>query len=341
MKAARLLGIPHIPCHNHLLNNEVTAWVNSHTCVKGPLTSVHDTMKKIKTSNKNMAVVRKLCNLCPEVGNETRWTGWGRMMGKYQRMRPNLIEAHDDEDTKFTMNKTAAFKKKAEKVNGCFVDVNVVMISLQIHFYKLKEVRADLDALLAESAGGHGNENSCWYKRKISGAYIQPGSSKLPAPHFVSGVIKIQNNEILQLTQDEKEACQKLVNQDQHQGEEGEEGEEASFVSRFKLRMKKRKAGVLETSKSNPYKNVDFICGSAAEVERLWSICKYILSNVRSRLTPNLFEALIFLKLNRDYWDASSVQVAYDLALKGEQSSKVQSMVNEDEEFAAASDDLN
>ena len=80
--------------------------------------------------------------------------------------------------------------------------------------------------------------------------------------------------------------------------------------------MKKRKAGVMEGTKASPYKNVDFICGSAAEVERLWSICKYILSNVRSRLTPNLFEALIFLKLNRDYWDASSVQVAYDKSMK-------------------------
>ena len=126
--------------------------------------SIHDTMKKIKTSNKNMAVVRKLCNLCPEVGNETRWTGWGRMMGKYQRMRSHLIEAHNEEDTKFTMNKTVGFKKKVEKVNGCFVDVNVVTVSLQTRLHKLKSVRADLDALLAESAGGHGNENSCWYK---------------------------------------------------------------------------------------------------------------------------------------------------------------------------------
>ena len=298
-------------------------------------------MVKVRQSNKNMAVIRKTTNLCPEVGNDTRWLGHGRMMGKYNRMRTDLIKAHDDEDTSFPMNKTAAFKRKAEKVTGCFTDINVVAATLQTRMYKLKSTRADLDALLAESKNGHTNENNSWFERQLSGTYIKPGSHKLPDPHFVSGVIKIQNNDILQLTQDEKDACASLANQVQDQGEEAEEGDEVSFASRFKSRMKKRKAGVMEGTKASPYKNVDFICGSAAEVERLWSICKYILSNVRSRLTPNLFEALIFLKLNRDYWDASSVQVAYDLALKGEQSSKVHSMVNEDEEFAAASDDLN
>ena len=136
----------------------------------------------------------------------------------------------------------------------------------------LKSVQADLDALLAESAGGHTNAYSCWYKRKLPGTYIKPGSSKLPAPHFVSGVIKIKNNKILQLTKDEKDACEKLVNPDSAEGQEGEEGVQPSFASRFSMKMKKRKAGVLETSKASPYKNVDFICGSAAEVERLWSI---------------------------------------------------------------------
>ena len=140
MKAARLLGIPQIPCHNHLLNNEVTAWVNSNDSIKGPLQSVHATMKKVRGSNKNMAVVRKTCNLCPEVGNDTRWSGWGKMMGKYQRIRSDLIVAHDEEDTNFTMNKTTVFKRKAKKVNGCFTDINVVVISLQTRLYVLKSV---------------------------------------------------------------------------------------------------------------------------------------------------------------------------------------------------------
>ena len=112
-----------------------------------------------------------------------------------------------------------------------------------------------------------------------------------------------------------------------------------SFASRFKMRMKKRKAGVLETSKASPYKNVDFICGSAAEVERLWSICKYILTNTRSQMTPNLFKALVCLKVNHEYWDPTTVQLAYSSAVRNSQTAKVQTMINEDDEFSANLDE--
>ena len=122
------------------------------------------------------------------------------MMTKYNQMRGDLITAHEDEDSNFTMNKTAVFKKRSKKVNGTFTDINVVAYSLQTRLYKLKCVRSDLDALLAESENGHINPESCWYQQKLPGTYIKPGSGKLPDPHFVSGVIKLQNNEILQLT---------------------------------------------------------------------------------------------------------------------------------------------
>ena len=245
-------------------------------------------MKKLRGSNKNMAILRKTCNLTPEVRNKTRWTGWGRMMGKYNRMRGDLLTAHDDEASNFTMNKSAQFKKKAEKVNGTFRDINVVAVTLQTRMYKLKSVRQDLDALLAESENGHTDKNSCWYQRQITGTYIKPGSAKLPDPHFLSGVVTLQSNDILQLTQDEKDALQKLVNEEAIEGQEVKEGEQPSFATRF---LKKRKAGELERREACPYKNVDFICGSAAEVKRLWSICKYILTNIRSWMTPSLFEA--------------------------------------------------
>ena len=69
-------------------------------------------------------------------------------------------------------------------------------------------------------------------------------------------------------------------------------------------------------------------------MERLWSLCKYILTNTRSRLTPNLFEVLVFLKVNHDYWDARSVQLAYTKALNL-QSDKIQEMIDEDDAYDA------
>ena len=70
------------------------------------------------------------------------------------------MKAHEEDDTSFPMNKTAAFKKKAEKVTGCFGDINVVAATLQTCLYKLKITQADLDALLVESENSHTNKNN-------------------------------------------------------------------------------------------------------------------------------------------------------------------------------------
>ena len=58
-------------------------------------------------------------------------------------------------------------------------------------------------------------------------------------------------------------------------------------------------------------------------------------------MTPSIFEALVYLKVNHDYWDSSSVQVAYTQALKESQSAKVQNMINEDDEFTEVNADEN
>ena len=126
-------------------------------------------MKKLGLSNKNMVILCKTCNLTPKVRNKTRWTGWGRMMGKYNRMRGDLLTVHDNEESNFQMNKLVSFEKKAEKVNETFRDINGVAMSLQTRMYKLKCVRSDLDAFLAESESGHTDKNSYWYQQQLTG----------------------------------------------------------------------------------------------------------------------------------------------------------------------------
>lgn len=53
---------------------------------------------------------------------------------------------------------------------------------------------------------------------------------------------------------------------------------------------KKRKAGHEE----DEYINSDFILGSVSRVERRWSTAKYVSTYYRRRMTPPLFEALLF-----------------------------------------------
>jgi hypothetical protein len=63
----------------------------------------------------------------------------------------------------------------------------------------------------------------------------------------------------------------------------------------------------------NKYINADFILGSAAEVERLWSTASLILTKSRSSLLPITFEAIIFLSYNRALWNIHDVHDAVQL----------------------------
>ena len=81
------------------------------------------------------------------------------------------------------------------------------------------------------------------------------------------------------------------------------------------------------------YVNLDFVLGSAAEVERLWSMAKYVLSNQRKSMSPLLLECLMYLKFNRKFWDASMVADAYRLAQTKQQSGRLVKKAKLMEEF--------
>ena len=92
LKAAQLLGLPHVNCHNHLLNAEVNQWIKEYATIKKTVETAQNEMKVARGSLKNQAVLRKLTNLTVEVGNDTKWTSWGTMMAKHHRMKDILWE---------------------------------------------------------------------------------------------------------------------------------------------------------------------------------------------------------------------------------------------------------
>ena len=330
-KVARLLGIPHIPCNNHLFNSEVQYMVTHNNGLKAVLDSIHGTMAAVKGSLESSAVLRLLTWLKPEIGNETHWTGWGMMLRKYVRIRLLLLEASENDDANFPMDARQVFRRRAEKQALMFEDINSIAISMQHKMYTLSACRKDLNEIITESESLQLNLDSHWYQNRFGKLYISSNSFKLPDPYFVSGIIKIQDDETESLTFEEKLACEKLLT-----GEIVVHGDvlpqATTLAQRIKLQNKKRKAGELDR-KMSLYKDVGFICGSAAEVERIWSICKYILTNLRSKLTPVFFEALVYLKINADYWELKTVQDAYTDVLRDTRNERLQKRIDEDQGY--------
>ncbi len=68
--------------------------------------------------------------------------------------------------------------------------------------------------------------------------------------------------------------------------------------------------------KTSNYIDCNFILGSVAEVERVFSFAKYVLSDNRRCMTPQPFQALMFLKINSRFWDAALVEEAIGEARK-------------------------
>ena len=78
-------------------------------------------------------------------------------------------------------------------------------------------------------------------------------------------------------------------------------------VKEAETKRKARSGGSVESK----YVNLNFVLGSAAEVERIWSMAKYILVQQRRKMSPKVFECLICLKYNREFWDEAMVVTAY------------------------------
>ena len=64
---------------------------------------------------------------------------------------------------------------------------------------------------------------------------------------------------------------------------------------------------------SSPYINCDFILGSSAEVERMWSTASLILTLPRAGMYPITMEAILYLKYNRDWWGIVEVNEAMNM----------------------------
>ena len=69
------------------------------------------------------------------------------------------------------------------------------------------------------------------------------------------------------------------------------------------LLKNKLKRKINNTKDEELYIDCIFIFKSAARADRLFSHCKYIKTEIRNRLTQQLFEAIIFLKSNRELWE--------------------------------------
>ena len=133
--------------------------------------------------------------------------------------------------------------------------------------------------------------------------------------HYVNhsrGLVKLQSDKAYLLTEDEKIEMEPfLVRQvdddDEEEEEENEDDEDDDedadgWAQRTLSKTKKQRTVVSE------YIGTKWIPCGTCEVERLFSTCKNIYSAKRQNMSPETMEILLYLRVNRKYWDVSVVQ---------------------------------
>ena len=312
-RMARLLKLPHIGCKNHKLALEVNLMLReSMTDLNAAILLIAELMKRLKGSIRNAAALRMLTALKPILFNKTRWSGKLYVIARFLRLRPLLIDLSTGEEGERLASffaypiLTEQFRLKVDRWRMMLEDIDCVTKMLQTKGISLsysQELLSDLRGDIVEATLPQHRLHGCG----LGGVYIAENSEKLVSRHFHSGVIKIQTNMTATMTVAEKTACATLKVMDTNARNEMLSNDSAnlSFVERQAKKQRLRLRLV-----DDSWANCDFILGSAAEVERLWSLAENILTDGRMSITPLMLETILFLKVNRRFWDATSVSRA-------------------------------
>jgi len=284
----------------------------------------------------------------------TRWSAKFHMAERFLKLRPHLLQVASAADSTLDFNASNTFTRNVTKVTGWLGEMDAVTKEMQTHCITLAQctdLLADLQKTIDKNkrlgATVNGRPNvykGCPFKLKKCLSSYEP---LCPEPNFINGVVKIQKGDWRALTAAEQQACVGLlkvnvfsagsaaVDDDNSDGSSGDDDDDTSPLG-MKARIRRLKEQSSGKDLACPYVNCDFIYGSAAKVEWLWSLAKYILTSQRSSMTPLMFETLLFLKANRRFWDKTLVVEAIQMA----KSARVQKKAEDEQAQGQIVEDL-
>ena len=91
------------------------------------------------------------------------------------------------------------------------------------------------------------------------------------------------------------------------------------------------KRKINNTKDEDLYMDCRYIFGLADRAEKLFSHCKNIKTETRNRLTSQIFEAITFLKSNRELWENSQQLISRAISMSKIKNSRAYKRMEEDE----------
>ena len=222
------------------------------------------------------------------------------MLRRCTKIHDELLEASNHPESEFTVNSSVVIVAKTKKYYEIHAEIDVVTKLLQERRKTLASNHADLDTLIDAVQDEKNRRGSSLYGCRLGKKYIGVDAAVIHSRAFEQGVAKIQDGKESTLTDAERDAVKMLEKECRNFGTQTRNECSASMRTRL---AKKRKV----ESCASIHVDTRFILGSAAEIERLFSTAKLVLSQNRRSMTPQLFEALMFLKYNDRFWNVHLV----------------------------------
>ena len=222
------------------------------------------------------------------------------MLTRFVDIRNELIQASSDNEGSIPINRSTAFSTKVKKSATILSEINTTTVNLQTRYYTLANCRDDIDFLMQNIEEAEPDERL--FNCSLGDSYLKVDTELSNNPDFESGVVKIQRRKADTMTGEEKRATSALLKPGIAVSTTASVRKGATMREKYNKRRK--------VDPNYKYMCTDFILGSAAAVERLWSSAKHILSNERSKLKPLVFEAIMFLKYNERFWGEQLVAEA-------------------------------
>ena len=122
---------------------------------------------------------------------------------------------------------------------------------------------------------------------------------------FESAVLKLLNNSENSLSTAEKSAIKSLLIKSSS-GNSSDQEQDGNNMSYYEQIQQKRR----KIDQKSKYIDCSFLTATSCSAERLFSMARWFLTSLRHRMSPIMFEAILFLKCNRRHWDLKIVSEA-------------------------------
>ncbi|KAI2506038.1 hypothetical protein MHU86_8359 [Fragilaria crotonensis] len=290
--ADHLLHISRVLCHLcHKLNLAVKRWIKEQPQLTDIIEKVAAVMKKASTL-KVAAKLKQSTKYATVRENDTRWSSTYNMVRRYFQIQPQLNALVELLQLLPTPVEVDALSRGFKSLKN----FDAITVLLQRDGIPFVEVRNIFKVLIEDFPEME--------------HHLGERSSLVVDPDFELGIMRISRG--MPLTREQQNAVRNLVKPDipdvvdidsddiNDAEEDVDESYASQVVKRLKLQMR-------ETVQREQYCNLDVIPATSVNCERLFSLAKHILTDTRKNTSPLLFEALLFLKVNRKLWDAYSV----------------------------------